>query len=54
MIEIDQTTVRLTNLTIMARLLTTEELLGLRKIITKELSKRRKVNGEGETKNDIM
>lgn len=39
---IDKTAVRLTNLTVMARLLTTEELLELRKIITKELSKRRK------------
>ena len=38
----DQTAVKLTNLTVMVRLLTTEELLELRKIITKELSKRRK------------
>lgn len=35
--KIDQTAARLTNLTFMSHFLTTEELLGLRKIITKEL-----------------
>lgn len=48
MIVTDRTAVRLTNLTAMASILTTEELLGLRKIITKELSKRRKANGEAK------
>lgn len=47
----DQTAVRLVNLTVMVRLLTTEELLGLRKIITKELSKRRKTK-EDENENN--
>ena len=44
---IDQTAVRLINLTVVTRLLTTEELLGLRKIINKELSKRRKTKEAG-------